>query len=56
MSSNNSDLILIDDNDISIFINFGIDEIEVLRNVVDIYNVSEFSTKKRFRAIICINI
>jgi hypothetical protein len=50
--SNNSDLISIDNNDILIFINFESDEIKVLRNAADMYNVPGFFMKKRFRAII----
>jgi hypothetical protein len=56
MSFNNSDSISINDNDTSTLINFEIDEIEALRNAVDIYNIFEFFTKKKSRAIIYIDI
>jgi hypothetical protein len=56
MSSNNPDSISIDDNDTSTLIDLGIDEIEALRNAVDIHDVPESFTKKRSRAIICIDI
>jgi hypothetical protein len=56
MSSNDPDSISIDDNDHLTLTDLGTDEIEALRNAAITHDIPKPSTKKRPRAITCINI
>jgi hypothetical protein len=56
MSSNDPDSISIDDNDHSTLTDLGTDEIEALRNAAITHDIPEPSTKKRPRAITCVDI